>query len=36
MQAGLVAGPGRIELRDVPDPRPEPQQAVVEIAFCRI
>ena len=36
MQAGLVTGRQQIELRDFPDPLPEPDTAVVQIAYCGI
>jgi (R,R)-butanediol dehydrogenase / meso-butanediol dehydrogenase / diacetyl reductase len=36
MQAGLVTGRHRIELREFPDPRPAPGRAVVQIAYCGI
>lgn len=36
MQVGLVTGRGRVELREFPDPEPEPGKAVVHIACCGI
>jgi (R,R)-butanediol dehydrogenase/meso-butanediol dehydrogenase/diacetyl reductase len=36
MRAGLVTGKGRVELVEMPDPKPEPGKAVVEIAYCGI
>jgi len=36
MQVGLVTGRHRIELREFPDPQPEPGKAVVQIAYCGI
>lgn len=36
MQAALVTGRRRIELREMPEPVAEPGKAVVEIAFCGI
>jgi (R,R)-butanediol dehydrogenase/meso-butanediol dehydrogenase/diacetyl reductase len=36
MQAGLVTGKHAIEFVELPDPEPEPQKAVVEIAYCGI
>lgn len=36
MQAALVTGRERIELREFPDPEPTPGKAVVEIACCGI
>jgi (R,R)-butanediol dehydrogenase/meso-butanediol dehydrogenase/diacetyl reductase len=34
--AGLVVGKEKIELREFPDPEPEPGKAVVQIAYCGI
>ena len=36
MQAGLVTGKHRIELRGFPEPAPAPGRAVVQIAYCGI
>ena len=36
MRVGLVTGRERIELKEFPDPVPEPGKAVVEIAYCGI
>ena len=36
MLVGLVTGRERIELKEYPEPTPEPGQAVVEIAYCGI
>jgi (R,R)-butanediol dehydrogenase/meso-butanediol dehydrogenase/diacetyl reductase len=36
MQVALVTGHEKIELREFPDPKPEPEKAVVEIAYCGI
>lgn len=36
MQVGLVTGRGQLELREFPDPRPEPGKAVVAISYCGI
>ena len=34
MRAALITGPGRVELRDEPDPSPAAHQVLVEIAAC--
>jgi (R,R)-butanediol dehydrogenase/meso-butanediol dehydrogenase/diacetyl reductase len=36
MRVGLVTGRERIELKEFPEPEPEPGKAVVEIAYCGI
>ena len=36
MQVGLVTGREQIELREMPEPQPEPGKAVVEISYCGI
>ena len=36
MRVGLVTGRERIELKEFPEPVPEPGKAVVEIAYCGI
>lgn len=36
MQVGLVTGKQQIELREMPEPTPEPGKAVVEIRYCGI
>ena len=36
MRVGLVAGREQIELREFPDPTPEPEKAVVQISHCGI
>ena len=36
MQVGLVTGKEQIELREMPEPTPEPGKAVVEIRYCGI
>ena len=36
MQAALVTGHHKIELREFPDPEPEPSKAVVQIDYCGI
>jgi (R,R)-butanediol dehydrogenase/meso-butanediol dehydrogenase/diacetyl reductase len=36
MRAGLVTGLRQIELREFPEPTPEPATAVVQIAYCGI
>lgn len=36
MLAGLVVGKERIELREFPEPQPEPGKAVVQIGYCGI
>lgn len=36
MRVGLVTGRDRVELREFPDPVPEPGKAVVRIAYCGI
>lgn len=36
MKAGIVTGRQRLELREFPEPQPEPGKAVVQIAYCGI
>jgi (R,R)-butanediol dehydrogenase/meso-butanediol dehydrogenase/diacetyl reductase len=36
VRAGLVVGKEQIELREFPDPEPEPRKAVVQIDYCGI
>ena len=36
MRVGLVAGREQIELREFPDPAPEPEKAVVQVSHCGI
>lgn len=36
MKAGLVTGKRQLELREFPEPQPEPGRAVVQIAYCGI
>ena len=36
MRVGLVTGREQIEIRDFPDPKPEPQKAVVQVSGCGI
>lgn len=36
MQVGLVTGQGRVELKEFPQPQPEPGKVVVQIACCGI
>lgn len=36
MQAGLVTGKGRVELKEFPEAQPAPGKAVVQIAYCGI
>jgi (R,R)-butanediol dehydrogenase/meso-butanediol dehydrogenase/diacetyl reductase len=36
MQVGLVTGKETVDLVEMPDPRPEPGKAVVDIAYCGI
>lgn len=36
MQAALITGPSRVELREFPDPRPADGGVVVDIAYCGV